>query len=207
MKKLISLLFSGLLVVSGCMKQSLADTGEMLTDLTFMLESSSPQNGDPDTRSSYSTSPSDKITDFTIFVFDAGGNSVSANYYPGDANMSGRALFINEALNTTFNDAFDVYIIANLGDLRTSSEICNAGVPAVRKLEDYSYGFSDDLQEFETKGFPMAGCYKGYRPGRDSRTLYADKLVTQYNIRFTKSPGNPNNYTITGGRLGNVDVR
>jgi len=207
MKKLISLLLSGLLVVSGCMKQSLADTGDMMTDLTFMLESSSPLNGDPDTRSSYSTSPSDKITDFTIFVFDAGGNSVSANYYQGDANMSGRALFINEALNTTFNDAFDVYIIANLGDLRTSSEICNAGVPAVRKLEDYSYGFSDDLQEFETKGFPMAGCYKGYRPGRDSRTLYADKLVTQYNIRFTKSPGNPNTYTITGGRLGNVAVR
>ncbi|MBO4656756.1 MAG: hypothetical protein J5639_03180 [Bacteroidales bacterium] len=207
MKKLLSLLFSGLLVISGCVKHSLDDAGGAMSDLTFMLASSAPANGDSGTRSSYGTSPTDKITDFTIFVFDAGGNSVSANYYQGDANMSGRALFINEALNTTFSDAFDVYIIANLGDLRTNGEICNAGVPDMRKLEDYSYGFSDDLEEFETKGFPMAGYYRSYRPASDSRTLYADKLVTQYNIHFTKSPGNPNTYTITGGRLGNVAVR
>ena len=206
MKKLL-LLFSVFLLMTGCAKQPVGTIDESLSDITFMLASSSPANGDPDTRSSYNINPTDKISDFTIFVFDNSGNSVSANYYPGDVNMSGRALFVNETLHTTFSDVFDVYIIANLGDLRTNSDICTAGIPDIRKIKDYSYEFSDDLGEFDTKGFPMAGYYDNYRPGTDQRTLYADKLVTQYNIRFTKSSGNPNRYTITGGRVGNVAVR
>ena len=50
----------------------------------------------------------------------------------------------------------------------------------------------------------MAGYYESYCPSTDSRTLYANKIVTQYNIRFTKSSGNNNTYTITGGKLANV---
>lgn len=207
MKKFISILFASLFLFSGCNKQPLDDNSESLADLTFMVESSSPANKNPETRSSYNTSPTDRITDFTIFVFDTNGNSVSANYYQGDANMSGRNLFVNETLHTTITDVFDVYIIANLGDLRTGSDICNAGVPVVGKLKEYTYSFSDNLHEFSTKGFPMAGCYKNYCPSTDHKTLYADKLVTQYDIHFTKSPSNPNTYTITGGKMGNVAIR
>ena len=207
MKKFISILFASLFLFSGCNKQPLDDNSESLADLTFMVESSSPANKNPGTRSSYNTSPTDRITDFTIFVFDTNGNSVSANYYQGDANMSGRNLFVNETLHTTITDVFDVYIITNLGDLRTGSDICNAGVPVVGKLKEYTYSFSDNLHEFSTKGFPMAGCYKNYCPSTDHKTLYADKLVTQYDIHFTKSPSNPNTYTITGGKMGNVAIR
>ena len=207
MKQLISLLLLCTVLIAGCNKQPAEDMAGAPADLTFVVQPASAANSDMLTRSSYETSPSDKITDFSIFVFDNSGRSVSANYYQGDANMSGRSLFVNEALNTTVNDQFDVYIIANLGDLTTNGDLCTSGVPAVRKLQDFSYGFSSDLGEFDAKGFPMAGHYPNYRPGTDSRTLFADKLVTQYNIRFSKSTGNPNTYTITGGKLGNVAVR
>lgn len=207
MKQLIYLLVLSIILVAGCDKQPAGDVAGMAADMTFNVEPASAANSDTFTRSSYGVSPSDRITDFTIFVFDNSGRSVSANYYQGDANMSGRALFVNETLNTTINDQFDVYIIANLGDLTTNGDLCTSGVPAVRKLNDFSYVFSSDLSEFDAKGFPMAGHYQNYRPGSDSRTLFADKLVSQYNIRFSKSPGNPNTYTITGGKLGNVAVR
>ena len=207
MKKIIAILLSIFLIIPACTKQPVENNDESMAELTFMVESSRPSNGDSGTKSSYNPSSVDRISDFTIFVFDRSGNCVSANYYQGDVNMSGRALFVNETLQTTFNDLFDIYIIANLGDLRTNSDICSAGVPDIRKLNDFSYGFEEDLSEFDTKGFPMAGVYLNYNPVRDFKTLYADKLVTQYNIRFTKSSGNPNTYTITGGRLGNIAIR
>lgn len=191
-----------LLLSAGCGKQPATRTADGQEDLTFNVESAGPGGDDAYTRSSYASDG--RISDFTIFVFDRYGNPVSSNYYEGDANMSGRVLFVNEDLHTSFDDPFDVYIIANLGDLRSSAELCSAGVPSESRIKDYSYSFSGDYQEFGTKGFPMAGYYDGYRPGVDSRTLYAYKLVTQYNIRFVKSSGNPNTYTITGGKLCNV---
>jgi len=207
MKQILTFLFIDIFLFIGCDKHPVEERAETVHDITFMVESASPVNRDSDTRSSYSTTPLDKITDFTIFVFDNSGRFVSANYYQGDANMSGRSLFVNETLHTTFNDSFDVFIIANLGDLRTDGDLCTSGVPVIRKIKDFSYGLSSNLHEFDTKGFPMAGYYQNYRPGTDSRTLFAEKLVSQYNIHFTKSTGNPNTYTITGGHLGNVAVR
>lgn len=195
------LLFT-LIIPSSCGKQPVMQSSNEQGDLTFSVESARAEGDETYTRSSYT--PDGRISDFTIFVFDRYGNSVSSNYYEGDANMSGRVLFVNESLHTTFDDPFNVYIIANLGDLRSSSELCSDGVPSVNKIKNYTYSFSNDYQEFDRKGFPMAGYYDGYRPGSDSRTLYAYKLVTQYNIRFVKSSGNPNTYTITGGRLCNV---
>lgn len=195
------LLFTLIFPVS-CGKQPVMGIEKEQADLTFCVASASPDGKDANTRSSYATDG--KISDYTIFVFDRNGNSVSSNYYEGDANMSGRVLFINDALHTTFDDPFDVYIIANLGDLRSSSDLCSGGVPSAGKIKSYTYSFSGNYQEFDTKGFPMAGYYESYHPGTDSRTLYAYNLVTQYNIRFVKSSGNPNIYTITGGKLCNV---
>ena len=205
MKRTAILLSIGLILLSvSCDKQSMEQAAGLRTDITFKVKSAAPLGDIPETRSCYPSYLQDEITDFTIFVFDSNGNSVSANYYPGDVNMSGRALFVNESLHTTLEDYFDVYIIANLGDLSADSELCSAGVPAISKLESFTYDFSGTYQEFHTRGFPMAGYYDDYRPVTDSRTLYADKLVTQYDIRFVKSAQNHNTYTITGGQLCNV---
>ena len=205
MKKIVTLLsFGFLLTFIGCNMQLMEDPVGSVTDFSLSVEAASPSNGSPETRSSYASNLQNKITDFTIFVFDAEGRFVSSNYYGGSENMKGRDLFINEEMGTTFDDRFEVYVIANLGDLRSSSALCTDGVPASGKMRDYAYSFSKDFSEFNDKGFPMAGYYKSYCPSTDPRTLYANKIVTQYNIRFTKSSSNPNTYTITGGQLVNV---
>jgi hypothetical protein len=208
MKRIVTtIFFISLLFSVSCNTQLMEEKGNTLSDITLKVESSSPVGETQDTRSSYPSNFQGRITDFTIFVFDRNGNAVSANYYPGDMNMSGRALFVNESLHTTINDSFEVYIIANLGDLSHNNALCTGGNPVPAKVKNYVYEFSSNYSEFSSKGFPMAGFYDNYRPAADSRTLYADKLVTQYNIRFIKSSRNPNTYTITGGRLCNVAGR
>ena len=205
MKKIVTLLsFGFLLTFIGCNKQLVEDPVGSSTDFTFKVEAADASNGSPETRSSFASNLQNKITDFSIFVFDAEGTFVSKNYYAGSDNMKGRDLFINDELGTTFDDEFVVYIIANLGDLRNNSALCTNGIPAYNKIENYSYSFSNNFSEFNNKGFPMAGYYESYCPSTDSRTLYANKIVTQYNIRFTKSSSNNNTYTITGGKLANV---
>ena len=202
-KKVLFITISLLFFSVGCTQQLTEKAGSQ-EDIIFRLESATPSVCAFDTKTSYSVNADEQISDFTIFVFDKHGDVVSANYYQGNANMSGRSLFVNDNLHTTFNDLFDVYIIANLGDLRKNNDLCTSGVPDKGKMVNFSYTFSGNFSEFGNKGFPMAGYYDNYRPETDSRTLYVDRLVTQYNIRFTKSSRNPNTYTITGGRLGNV---
>ena len=208
MKRILILFFYvTALFCTACDKHLAEKKTGLQADITFRVESASPDGDSGDTRSLYPSGLHGKISNFTIFVFDQSGNSVSANYYPGDVNMSGRALFVNERLNTTINDSFAVYIIANLGDLRADNALCTGGVPVESKVKNYKHTLSPNFAEFSTSGFPMAGWYDNYRPATDPRTLYADKLVSQYNIRFIKSARNPNTYKITGGRLCNVAVR
>lgn len=206
MKRTVTILLSGILLLVGCSRQQTEYCPAPQEDISFKVVST-PAGGKPDRRSVYASGLQETITDYTIIVFDSNGNNVSVNYYQGNANMSGRALFVNEALNTTLNDSFDVFIIANLGDLSTDANLCSGGVPVLSKVRDYTYDYTSNFQEFNSKGFPMAGFYGGYRPDSDSRTLYADRLVTQYDISFIKSARNPNSYTITGGRLCNVAGR
>ncbi len=208
MKRIVKIfIYTIVLCCAGCNEPLTEEQTGLPTDITFRVESASAVGDIRETRSSYPSNLNGMISNFTIFVFDRSGNSVSANYYPGDVNMSGRALFVNDRLNTTINDSFAVYIVANLGDLHTESTLCTGGVPVESKVKNYMHSLSSNYAEFSSNGFPMAGYYDNYRPAADSRTLYADKLVAQYNIRFIKSAHNPNTYTITAGRLCNVAGR
>jgi len=156
-----------------------------------------------DTRSSNKGADT-KITDLCIFVFDRDGNSVSACYYEKNEGISGRELFINRKLGSSFSDKFAVYVIANVGDITDCSDILADGLPDRKLLEKYRYRFSESYDEFIDKGYPMSSVYQSYCPADDKRTLFAQRLVSRYDILFTQSSGNPNHYEILKGQIHDV---
>ena len=163
----------------------------------IMISVKSSEGDGTDTKSTYPDGLNNYITDVNIFVFDDGGNLVSANYYNRSSGISGRELFIQNG--HTYDEDFTVYIVSNVGDVHLQQSLHDrAGI------DDYVYSFDRNYSTFTSKGFPMASAYESYCPKTDSRTLLADKLVTQYNISFTKSAGNMNTYTIRSGQIHDI---
>ena len=158
MKKFLTLfIVSAQLVLAGCEAHLMNEPETASADIWLNVVPSEAKGDGLLSRSSYDPGDMDRITDFTIFVFDKSGHFVSSGYYRGDEKMSGRTLFVNETLNTTLAGTFEVFVIANLGNLSSSSALCDGGIPASSKITGFSYSFSDSFGEFSSKGFPISG--------------------------------------------------
>ena len=186
-----------LMILGACVKEEDPVPAAGGDDIMLSVKSS---DGQGDTKSTYPDGLNNYITDVNIFVFDQSGTKVSANYYPRWNNISGKELFMQGG--HTFTEKFDIYIVSNVGDVHSATAL-----QSISSIEDYVYTFDRNYSTFTSKGFPMASHYTDYCPKTDSRTLLADKLVTQYNISFTKSAGNMNTYTIRSGQIHDIANR
>ncbi len=143
----------------------------------------------------------DKVTDVNFFVFSSDtGEFVSSSYHAKNSGISAAELFIHNGY--TFTDKFDVYILANMGDVHDDQYLTD-----LQSINDFTYCFDPEFSSFKTKGFPMSSVYKDFCPITDipaGSTLLADRLVAELHIKFTQSANNHNGYEIVSGFIGNL---
>ena len=110
----------------------------------IMISVKSSEGDGTDTKSTYPDGLNNYITDVNIFVFDDGGNFVSANYYNRSSGISGRELFIQDG--HTYDEDFTVYIVSNVGDVHLQQSLHDrAGI------DDYVYSFDRNYSTFTSK--------------------------------------------------------
>lgn len=186
---------AAVLALASCTKEAAPEAIAEGDEVTISIACSDAEG--TATKSQYPSSLSSRISDVNIFVFDGEGELVSANYYPRNSGISGKELFLQNG--HVYDEDFTVYIVSNVGDVHSQSSLKD-----LDSIESWIYTFDQNYSTFSSKGFPMASVYDAYCPKTDSRTLLADKLVTQYNISFVKSSGNPNKYTIKSGCIHDI---
>lgn len=139
------------------------------------------------TKSSYSDSDFNRITDLNIIVYHNGTIlRRSCRYFKPADNIS-----ISLPDN---KDGFNIYILGNVGNITMKA-------PEMEKdIQTFRY-VAASYDDFRTKGFPVANKFKDYKKGSPA-FFKLQRMVGQYNITITTKATDAE-YTIKKVRLKN----
>ena len=141
-----------------------------------------PVEGEAQTKSAFSSSALTKVSNVNIYVY-RGGSLIDSKYFGSASGIT-----MDFPSNT---DTYNVYMLANVGQFTAPS--------SESALKDVVYSFTD-YGGFESKGFPMANSFLGYKPGSQT-SFKLKRLIGMYSITMEKSS------TVVSYRIKSLQMR